>query len=278
MLITLLLGFSAVNTGNNLLFLVVSGLLAFMSVTGLAGMYNIKKLIPDLHPPEEIYAGIPAPFRLSVKNNKRFLTSFLIRIEYLADQKLVFPVLLRNSERDSTVMLTFNQRGLIPVGDITISSPYPVGFFTRYWRFALNNTVVVFPHPIWTGSSGSGDESPAMGSGFQRNRGVSGELERIYPYSGTEPLRMIHWKHSARSHDLLVKDFGRSMATPLEINLDMLAGIGVEERLSRAAWLVKRWVKERPVGLVLGGRVFTAGIGKQHGLMLLKELAIYGRN
>ena len=55
--ITLLLGFAAVNTGNNLLFLVVSGLLAFMSVTGLAGMTNLKGLTPELVPPVEIFAG-----------------------------------------------------------------------------------------------------------------------------------------------------------------------------------------------------------------------------
>jgi len=52
----------------------------------------------------------------------------------------------------------------------------------------------------------------------------------------------------------------------------------VEERLSRAAWLVQRWGRERPVGLLLGGRTIPAGIGKRHSLMLLKELALYGSN
>ena len=273
---TLLIGFAAVNTGNNLLFLVVSGLLAFMSVTGLAGMYNIKKLIPDLRPPEEIYAGIPAPFRLSVKNSKRFLPSFLIRLEFHAGQSVVIPVVLQNSAYYDTVLLTFSRRGAIPSGRITISSPYPVSFFTRYWSFEIDSTVTVFPRPVAAGSSGSGDESPAPGAGLRRERGLSGELERIYPYSGSEPLRMIHWKHSARSQDFLVKGFGRSVAAPLMIELDLLPGQGVEERLSRAAWLVQRWVRERPVGLLLGGRVFPAGIGKQHGFMLLKELALYG--
>lgn len=273
---TLLIGFAAVNTGNNLLFLVVSGLLAFMSVTGLAGMYNIKKLIPDLRPPEEIYAGIPAPFSLSVKNTKRFLPSFLIRIEFHAGQSAVIPVVLQNSASYDTVLLTFSRRGAIPSGRITISSPYPVGFFTRYWSYEIDSTVTVFPRPIATSSGGSGDESPAAGAGLRRERGLSGELERIYPYSGSEPLRMIHWKHSARSQDFLVKGFGRSVAAPLIIDLDLLSGQGVEERLSRAAWLVQRWVRERPVGLLLGGRVLSVGIGKQHGFMLLKELALYG--
>jgi len=247
-----------------------------MSVTGLAGMYNIKKLIPDLHPPEEIYVGIPAPFRLSVRNTKRFLPSFLIRLECNTGQVLVFPVVLKKSASDGTVLFTFNQRGQVKTGRITISSPYPVGFFTRYWSYEIDGTVTVFPCPLATDSRGSGDESPATGTGLRRERGLSGELERIYPYSGSEPLRMIHWKHSARSHDLLVKGFGRCVVAPLVIDLDALSGQGVEERLSRAAWLVRRWVRERPVGLLLGGRVLPAGIGKRHGLMLLKELALYG--
>ncbi len=274
-LITLLLGFAAVNTGNNLLFLVVSGLLAFMSVTGLAGMYNIKKMIPDLHPPEEIYSGIPAPFRLSVKNIKRSLPSFLIRIESCTGQALVFPVVVKNAECHGTVMFTYNQRGRVPVGRITVSSPYPVGFFTRYWSFETDRTVMVFPHPLASDLYGSGEESPVTGASLRRDRGMSGELERIYPYSGSEPLRMIHWKHSARSNDLLVKGFGRCVAAPLVIDLEEVPGQGVEERLSRAAWLVKRWVSERPVGMLLGGRIIPTGVGRQHGLMLLKELALY---
>ncbi len=247
-----------------------------MSVTGLAGMYNIKKLLPDLHPPEEIYAGIPAPFRLSVHNKKRHLPSFLIRVENNTGHTLVFPVLLQQSSLNGTVLITFNRRGMVSLGRMTISSPYPVGFFTRFWSFEINSTVTVFPQPIASDSSGNGDESPATGSGLRRDRGLSGELERIYPYSGSEPLRMIHWKHSARSHDFLVKGFGKSVAAPLMINLDTLAGQGVEERLSRAAWLVQRWVRERPVGMALGGCVLPPAIGKQHGLKLLKELALYG--
>jgi uncharacterized protein (DUF58 family) len=249
-----------------------------MSVTGLAGMYNIKKLVPDLHPPDEVYAGIPAPFHLTVQNSKRLLPSFLIRLEYGSGLFVVIPIVHANSTHDSTVLLFFEQRGMADLGTITISSPYPVGFFTRYWRFAINDSVLVFPHPLATESSGSGDESPAHGSKLHRDRGIHGELERISPYSGAEPLRMIHWKHSARSNDLLVKGFGRSMAAPLEINLDALTGQNVEERLSRAAWLVQQWVRERPVGVVLGSRVIQSEIGIQHGLMLLRELALYDGN
>jgi uncharacterized protein (DUF58 family) len=257
------------------LFLVVAGLLAFMSVTGLAGMNNIKKLLPDLHPPDEIYAGIPAPFRLSLQNSKTYLPSFLITVSSPACQSTLIPVVLQKTTHHDTIFLTFTKRGSVPLGRITISSPYPVGFFTRFWSFEFKHPVTVFPRPLATASNNGGEDSPATGSGLRRERGLNGELERISPYTGAEPLRMIHWKHSARSNDLLVKGFGRCVAAPLLIDVELLQGPGLEERLSRAAWLTQRWVRERPVGLLLGERVLPTGIGREHGLMLLKELAMY---
>ena len=101
-------------------------------------------------------------------------------------------------------------------------------------------------------------------------------MERIAAYSGREPLRVIHWKLSARGDDLLVKDFGRQTSPPLVIDLDTLAGSTLEERISQAAWLVRRWVQQRPVGLCLGGRMIPPASGRAHGALLLKDLARYG--
>ena len=256
--------------------MVVSGLLAFMSVTGLAGMYNIKRLAPELLPPDEIFAGIAAPFRLRVHNNKRYLPSFLISIEFKPGQQFTFPVVQQHAFCEGGIMLTFDKRGQIPAGRVTLSSPYPVGFFKRYWTFESNVILTVFPRPIVAAYPVSGDDTPRVGTASRRGRGVDGELERIYPYTGSEPLRMIHWKLSARSPGFLVKGFGRQSAAPLLIDLAALPGQNMEEKLSQATWLVRRWVRERPVGLVLGNRVIQAGCGKQHGRTLLAELALHG--
>lgn len=247
-----------------------------MSVTGLAGMYNIKGLRPELIPPDEVFAGIAAPFRLRVSNGKRYLPSFLIRLECQAGQALTFPVVPQHSSREGDIMLTFNQRGRVKAGRFTISSTYPVGFFTRYWTFEDSTAFTVYPHPLAASDSAAGDDRRRVGAALRRERGIDGELERIDPYSGAEPLRMIHWKLSARSPDFLVKGFGRQTAPPLLIDPARLPGQGQEERLSRAAWLVRRWVRERPVGLVLGERLIPAESGKNHGRILLTELALYG--
>jgi len=254
---------------------VVSGLLAFMSVTGLAGMLNIKRLTPELLAPAEIFAAMPATFQLRVHNSKRFLPAFLIRLEYPGGQGVTIPLVARSGSGEGHITLTFAERGWAAVGAITVSSAFPVNFFTRWWTFPMEERLLVFPRLIHGPALGNGQERKQVGSTVRQNRGMDGELERIGEYSGNEPLRMIHWKLSARSDELLVKEFGRQAAQPLVIDLDALPGTQ-EERISRAAGLVRRWCRERPVGLKLRDRTIPAEAGQRHGLKLLTELALYG--
>ena len=275
---TLLLGFSAVNTGNNLLFLIVSGLLAFMSVTGLSGMLNLKKLTPELLPPAAIFAGTATPFRLCLHNGKRHLPSFLVRLECPGGQGATFTLVPPSGQASEAVGLTFPERGRAGIGQITVSSPFPVNFFTRYWTFSLDATFIVFPRLLPAMPVGEGHGPHRHGTSVPLSRGLDGELERIAGYSGREPLRMIHWKLSARGDELLVKGFGRQAVQPLIIDVEGQPGRTLEERISRAAWLVKRWVAERPVGLKLGSLTIAAEAGQRHGNHLLTELALYGND
>lgn len=276
--ITLLLGFSAVNTGNNLLFLVVSGLLAFMSITGMAGMLNIRGLVPQLLPPEEIFAGSPATFRLKLHNTKARIPSFLIRLQCQEGKPVTIPLVPAGEPVFASMGLTFPQRGEARVASVCISSPFPVNFFTRYWTINLDSSFVVFPRLLPGAGAGDSREAERQGSRVNLARGLDGELERIYGYTGCEPLRMIHWKLSARSDELLVKEFGRQAMTPLIIDPEQQPGLTLEERLSTAAWLVKRWVLRRPVGLRLADRTIPAAIGHHQAIRLLTELALYDRH
>lgn len=247
-----------------------------MSVTGIAGMYNIKRLTPEIIPPTEVYAGTPALFRVRVAKGRQRLPSFLIRAETASGASATVAVLRSGHPAELPLEVTFPRRGRGQVGTITLSSPFPVSFFTRYWTFTFDDDVVVFPRllPAHTGASGeTGDDA---GISSHRERGHDGELERIALYSGSEPLRMIHWRLSARADDLYVKQLGNQTAEPLLIDLDALPGRDIEERISRAAWLVKQWILRRPVGLCWQGHATPAESGWRHGRQLLSELALYG--
>lgn len=247
-----------------------------MSVTGLAGMFNLKGLVPELLVPDEVFAGAVTPFMLRINNTKRWLPSFLIKAECGDGHGVTIPFLPRSAFATVNVALVFNQRGPAVIRQVTLSSTFPVSFFTRYWIMPLEKSFVVFPHLIQGPAYGDGLDARQSGVSVRHERGLDGELERISVYSGSEPLRMIHWKLSARGNDLLVKEFGRQSAVPLVIDLEQQAGKNLEVRISHAAWLVRRWVRERPVGLKLGARTIPSAAGHRHGLKLLTELAQHG--
>lgn len=253
----------------------VAGMLGFMVVTGYAGMINIKGIIPLLLPPEELFAGSPGRFKLLLHNNKQRIPSFLLQIE-LPGGKVLVPLIGAGQHLETTIELTFPERGRHSVGQIRVSSPFPVNFFTRYWSFQLDLFCIVYPSPVPVGLERDAEDSKKYGSRVYRSRGLDGELESIRDYSGAEPLRSIHWKLSARGDDLLVKEFGRQSAPPLLIKPENLPGVDDEEKLSHAAWLVTQRVMIQPVGLSLNGRIIQPATGRRHGACLLTELALYG--
>lgn len=273
--ITLLLGFSAVNTGNNLLFLVVSGLLAFMSMTGLAGLLNLHKLTPQLLPASDVFAGTPAAFRLIVHNGKRRMPSYLIRVDYPGASGATLKVVPSAGAAETSMELCLPQRGRCRVDKIKISSVFPVDFFMRYWIVDPGVELVVLPRLLSGPVAGEGGQNRQTGTGSHWSRGHEGELERIAQYSGRESLRTIHWKLSARADDLMVKEFGGRLSSPVMIDPRQIEGRTMEERISRAAWLVRCLTPVRPVGLSLDGRIYPAGTGARHCLLLLTELALY---
>ena len=241
-------------------------------------MYNLKGLVPELLPPDEVFAGTATPFRLRLHNEKQHLPSFLIRVECADGQGVTLNVISPASTTEASLPLTFPCRGLERVGTITVTSPFPVNFFTRFWTFRMDDDFVVFPRLVQGTAVGDAPAERQAGSCAQPERGQDGELERIAAYSGREPLRAIHWKLSARGDDLLVKEFGRQSVPPLVIDLERLTGGTLEGRISQAAWLVRHSVHQRPVGLRIGDTTIPPACGRIHGSRLLKELALYGLN
>lgn len=277
MAITLLFGFAAVNTGNNLLFLVVAALLAFMVATGYVGMLNIRAVVSELVSPDDLFVGTPGRFRLLLKNEKRYIPSFLIRLTTPYGETTV-PYLPAGSCAEASVEFLFSRRGWNMPGQLIVSSAFPVNFFVRQWHFQHTDQVMVYPRLLAIAGLPLGATNELAGITGCTARGHDGELERINRYSGSEPLRSIHWKHSARNRELLVKQFSAPTLPPLLIDPTTLPGADLEQRFSHAAWLIKMRPSEQPVGLILGDRRIAPAIGRKQTAVLLSELALYGHD
>jgi uncharacterized protein (DUF58 family) len=79
-LVTLVIGIAALNTGNNLLYIVVAAMLAAILVSGFVSALVLRWLELDVRLPEHVFAGRAVAGRIVLRNPNRFLPSFSIRV------------------------------------------------------------------------------------------------------------------------------------------------------------------------------------------------------
>ncbi len=274
----MLLGFAAVNTGNNLLYLLVSALLGFMSVSGVLGKWNLGRIDVRFLPADEIYDGLPTLLGIELINRRRWLPIFLMEI-MVADKPLFFPLVDPQQGRQKSLEITLAGRGRQQLPEVTLRSRFPVNFFIRSQGLTLDQEVTVFPAP--QPCPDLRQIAPGGGQGTQQNwqKGYEGDINRIRDYQGGEPLKSIHWKLSARHDRLKVKELSAATRKPVMLDLAELPGSSVEQRLRHASYLVTHWLRDGwPVGLKAGSLKLPPACGQQHKLLLLQALAHYGQD
>jgi len=79
-LVTLVIGIAALNTGNNLLYIVVAAMLAAIIVSGYISAWVLRYLELDIHLPEHVFAGRPVMGRIVLRNDRGTFPSFSIQV------------------------------------------------------------------------------------------------------------------------------------------------------------------------------------------------------
>ncbi len=78
--VTLVLALAGLNSGNNLLWIVVAAMLAAIVVSGLASALVLRRLELDVHTPDHVFAGRPLLARLVLHNRQWLLPSFSVNV------------------------------------------------------------------------------------------------------------------------------------------------------------------------------------------------------
>ncbi len=86
-LATLVIGIAALNTGNNLLYIVVAAMLAAILVSGVISAMVLRGLELDVRTPEHVFAERPVMARVVVRNGRRLLPAFSIRVVPASKEK-----------------------------------------------------------------------------------------------------------------------------------------------------------------------------------------------
>lgn len=273
---TIFLGFAAINTANNLIYLIVSALLSFMGVSGFIGRRNIQRLEIEILPPDEIYANIQTPVKIRIKNNKKFLPSFLIRV-LLFGKVTLLPFIDRRASSDKFIEITLNKRGQNTIDNIFVCSVFPFNFFIRCKKIQESLKLIAFPEPLkcHLSQSDSSDKDKKKGDTSTDDIGFDSELISIRNYTTGDPLKYIHWKASAKTDRLKTKELSSLETEPVLIDLEDLP-FDTETKLSCATYLINQLFRlQIPFGLKTNKELFHPDLNPEHRLKLLNVLALY---
>ena len=234
---------AAVNTGNNLLYLVLALVVAAFPVSFWWARASLGTLEAELLPPEDARAGQPfdVPLRVAA-SKKRGAAGVVLELAGRADLKAPSPrglAILRGGDD-----LALNLRAtLARRGDATLEllarSPFPFGLLDAARRIGRASLVVLpMSDPAWR------DEvAPATEEGQARlERGSGTDILDIRDHRVGDDARSIDWKATARLDRPMVREFSRDESRRALIIVDAVrvpAGIdtaaAAEQAISRAA-------------------------------------------
>jgi uncharacterized protein (DUF58 family) len=82
----MVIAFAAWNTGNNLLYLVLSAMLAFLVAANLIARISLGDMSVQLRFPDHIFASEPASIAVTLVNHKRLMPSYSLMVEALSEK------------------------------------------------------------------------------------------------------------------------------------------------------------------------------------------------
>ncbi|HET8967364.1 MAG TPA: DUF58 domain-containing protein [Candidatus Acidoferrum sp.] len=247
---TLLVALAALNTGNNLLFLILACLISVILMSGILSSISLAGVELRVELPEHIFAGQTLRATVELHNEKLLLPSFGLRVEAavakgapaaaVLETPVFFPYLPRQERVKQSVPVAFLRRGLHVQDTFRIVTRFPFGFLQKTRRLTLKSEALVYPQ-IDT-SSELADMFPGIeGSLESHSKGRGHDLHALREYLPTDSARHVHWKASARMGSLMVREFAREDDRRVLLVLDPYSGsvenntkAGAEERFERA--------------------------------------------
>ncbi len=285
----LLLAVLSLTSGNNLIYLLFSIMLSTGFVALLGSRWVLQGVEVTLRHPDRMMAGEEVALDLALENRRWVLpvvSLLLSALEVAPGEEreevvdlLYVPLLPRRTELRGQVFRRFARRGVYHWRGVRLATRFPFGFLEHWRRMALGvggHELVILPatRPL----VGPGQSLPFdLGRKESRLKGRGSDLYLIRPLQQTDREQPIDWKATARTDQLMVRDFTREDDWRVTLLLD-LEDQESEDRYERAIGLTASLLEtlvaaDAEVRLVTDGWASAFGRGATHEHALLDHLA-----
>ncbi|HVP12495.1 MAG TPA: DUF58 domain-containing protein [Phycisphaerae bacterium] len=291
---TSIIGLAAVDANINLLMLIFGFCIGAAMLSLFTGWRTLRGLEVRRQVPDILVAGQPCEIRYTITNPGRWGMARQVHVLDLLPAGVPIPspetyvaALPSGEAATRTVTIVPKARGRIGFSRVYVATRFPFGIFRKQISVARPCEVVVFP-PLGRllsdvrAASQSSDASTGGGSPAK----VHGDEEYygVREYRVGDNPRRIHWRRTARTGQLMIREMTRTRDQQLWCVLDTRIDKGDAaqiDRLEAAISCVATVVCEAlehgiKVGLVCGGEPFLVlppGGGRAHRPRLLRELA-----
>lgn len=284
LLFTLAVAVAAVNTGNNLFYLLLAMMLSIILMSGVIAERCLRRLEFHRHLPPLVFVGEPMTATVVVANRKSRLPSFSLHLWDVAgeqdiDRGLTIWQLLPGASQILSYPLIATRRGRLRFDGVRVGTSFPFGLFHKKAYYPLDGSVVVAPliQPV---ESALFQGFTAFGQDVSLSRkGHGSDLYNLRQYQAGDDSRTIHWLSTARTSKLMVREMEAEDQRRVTLILSLFAPLDHERVFEEAVSLtasMARDLGERGyhVRLVAGASVSSFGQGEAHFLELLEALAL----
>ena len=223
--ITLGVGFAAINTANNLLYLLLGMLLALIVVSGLMSELSLRDLTVVRRLPLRAQVGRAHLVEIEVFNHKAQVPSYAIEVEDLragqaADKRCFFLKISPKSAQVAAYRRTPVKRGRDKHVGFRIATRFPFGLFEKSREITAEGELVIYPavDPVQLPTLPAG--RPAGGEG-SLGRGNGEDFLGLKLMRQGEDPRDIHWRKSASVGQHVMRERAREARPDVAISLDV---------------------------------------------------------
>jgi uncharacterized protein (DUF58 family) len=240
-------GLAAINTGNNLLFLIFGFMLSLIVLSGILSEIALRGVRVGRRLPQRAFAGSTFLVEVTLENRKRRVPSYSLEVEDVvegspSERRCYFLKVGAKAEQVAGYRRTVKRRGYLKLQGFRVATRYPFGIIEKWRLLDAPDALLVYPalpreEPFDSSLRGLGADA------VTQRIGVGSEIAGLRHYQAGDAARSIHWKRTAALGRVMSYERHSDASTHLAIVLDNARPKGAgaawdeafEQAISRAA-------------------------------------------